>query len=87
MKHLVVKNCFLIVLTTLLLCGGPAFAQNPFKLDGGKTAGKFADWVQKQQENFQTTMEQISESQFATFIGDGIKSAKEDNKEIPYPPL
>ena len=77
MKYLVVKNCFLIVLTALLLNGTPAAAQNPFKIDISKTGGKFADWVQKQQENFQTTMEQISESQFATFIGDGIKSAKE----------
>ena len=77
MKYLVVKNCFLIVLTVLLLNGTPAAAQNPFKIDISKTAGKFADWLQKQQENFQTTMEQISESQFATFIGDGIKPYKE----------
>ena len=67
----------LLVATVLIFASPDAMSQNIFKLDFSKTAGKFADWVQKQYENFQSTMEQISQSQFATTIGDGIKSAKE----------
>ena len=68
---------FLTVFFAVFFAVSDVCAQDIFKIDTGKTAGKFSDWVQKQQENYQTVMEQISESQFATFIGDGIKSAKE----------
>lgn len=69
-------SCFLIVLSALSFSGGDAYAQNVFKLDFFKTPGKFATWVQKQAENFENAMKEIGESQFATFIGKGIESAK-----------
>ncbi len=54
-----------------------AIAQNPAKVDPPKTGQRFASWCKKQQNNFQNTMNSIKESQFATFIGDGIKAAKD----------
>ena len=54
-----------------------ALAQDVFKLDFSKTGGKVSDFVQKQQENYQEIMGQISESQFATTIGKGIDAAKQ----------
>lgn len=71
---------FLLVVGLLCSWSAGASAQDIFKIDISKTAGKFSDWVQKQRENYQTVMEQISESQFATVIGDGIKSAQEGIK-------
>ena len=67
----------LLILGLLVFSALPVFAQDIFKIDIGKTGGKFSDWVQKQRENYESVLEQISESQFATVIGDGIKSAKE----------
>ena len=67
----------LLILGLLVFSASPVFAQDIFKIDIGKTGGKFSDWVQKQRENYESVLEQISESQFATVIGDGIKSAKE----------
>ena len=67
----------MLILTSILLGGVNAHAQNVAKMDISKTGGKFSVWVQKQVTNFQDTMSQISESQFATFIGDGIKAAKQ----------
>ncbi len=75
-----IRNIILSLALLIVCISGDAYAQDIFKLDISKTGGKFADWVQKQQENYQTVMEQISESQFATFIGDGIKAAKEGIK-------
>ena len=72
-----IKNMLLSLILLTVFVGSNAIAQDIFKIDISKTGGKFSDWVQKQQENYQTVMEQISESQFATFIGDGIKAAKE----------
>ncbi len=69
-------SCFLIILSALTFSGETAYAQNVFKLDFAKTPTKFGDWVQKQADNFQNAMKEIGESQFATFIGDGIKAAK-----------
>lgn len=66
-----------ILFIAMLLVFASQECMAQLKLDPGKTAGKFTDWVQKQYENFQSTMEQISQSQFATTIGDGIKAAKE----------
>ncbi len=77
MKHLFKIWQILLVAIVLVFASSNVMAQNIAKLDFGKTGGKFADWVQKQYENFQSTMEQISQSQFATTIGDGIKAAKE----------
>ncbi len=77
MKLWAITKYFLIILAVVILNAQTACAQNPFKLDISKTAGKISDGIQKIQENFQTTMEQISESQFATFIGNGIKAAKD----------
>lgn len=74
------KNIILSLILLTTFVSSDAIAQDIFKLDISKTGGKFSDWVQKQQENYQTVMEQISESQFATFIGDGIKAAKEGIK-------
>ena len=71
------RNIILSLILLTVFVGSNAIAQDIFKIDISKTGGKFSDWVQKQQENYQTVMEQISESQFATFIGDGIKAAKE----------
>lgn len=76
MKYFSKISCFLIVLSVMSLVGTMSSAQDVMKIDSGKTGGKFADWAQKQQENYQNTVEQISESQFATFVGDGIKAAK-----------
>lgn len=76
MKYLSYINCFLVVLAILAFGSTNGRAQDVMKIDSGKTGGKFADWVNKQHENYQNTVEQISESQFATFVGDGIKAAK-----------
>ena len=80
MKIRSAKKIFAAVLMAALFCSQPADSLNIAKSDYSKTGEKFSDWAKKQQENFQSTMEQISESQFATFIGDGIKSAKEGIK-------
>ena len=69
-------SCFLIVLSALTFSGGDAYAVNVFKMDFGRIPGKFGDWVQKQAENFENAMKEIGESQFATFIGKGVESAK-----------
>ena len=69
-------SCFLIALSVLSFSGGDAYAQNVLKMDFLKTGGKFGNWVQKQAENFEKSMKEIGESQFATFIGKGIEAAK-----------
>ena len=66
---------FMIIFASIILGATDIYAQNVAKMDISKTGGKFSVWVQKQVSNFQDTMSQISESQFATFIGDGIKAA------------
>lgn len=68
---------FMIIFASIILGATDIYAQNVAKMDISKTGGKFSVWVQKQVSNFQDTMSQISESQFATFIGDGIKAAKQ----------
>ena len=77
MPHLFRFSCFLIVLISIVFWGTDVCAQNVAKMDVSKTGGKFSVWVQKQKTNFEDTMSQISESQFATFVGDGIKAAKQ----------
>lgn len=55
---------------------------NPFNLDPAKSASALAGWVQRQFQNVQQTLSNISESQIATFVGDGIKAAKEASKFV-----
>ncbi|MBR2921994.1 MAG: hypothetical protein IKC10_01595 [Alphaproteobacteria bacterium] len=69
-------SCFFIVLSALSFCGNDVYAQNVLKMDFLKTGGKFGNWVQKQAENFEKSMKEIGESQFAVFIGKGIDAAK-----------
>lgn len=76
MQYLYRLSCF-VVLFSIIFGGTNVYAQNIFKIDISKTAGKFSGWVQRQVGNFKETMSQISESQFATTIGDGIKAARQ----------
>lgn len=76
MKRIKKIGYFLIILSVLAFSGSNAYAQNVFKLDFIKTSQKFSIWVQKQAENFENAIKEISESQFATFIGKGIDAAK-----------
>ena len=59
-----------------------SWAQNPNKVDMPKTGGKFADWVQKQKENYQDNMEKISESQFGQALGSGLSAVKDAKKYV-----
>ena len=69
-------NCFLVILSAVIFCGNNAYAFNPIKVDPLKTSFKFGDLVQKQAEVFEEKMKEIGESQFATFIGNGIEASK-----------
>lgn len=70
------------VVSIICLAAANSWAQNPNKVDMPKTGGKFADWVQKQRENYQDNMEKISESQFGQALGDGISAAKDAKKFV-----
>ena len=69
-------SCFLIILSALTFSGRDAYALNVFKFDISRICPNFGTWVQKQQENFENAMKEITESQFAVFIGKGIEAAK-----------
>lgn len=68
-------NYFLTVM--LMAVSLPAFAIDTTQQDAGKLGGKFSDQVQKAKENYHQTVERISQSQYATAVGKGIKSAKQ----------
>ena len=70
--------CFLIVLIGLLAFYRPAGAfVSPINIDVAKTSSAFTNWVQRQGDNLQKVLNNIGESQFGTFIGEGIKQGKE----------
>lgn len=70
--------CFLIVLIGLLAFYRPADAfVSPINIDVAKTSSAFTNWVQRQGDNLQKVLNNIGESQFGTFIGEGIKQGKE----------
>ncbi len=78
MKYCSWINCFLVVLALMISCvPSEAIAQDVMKSDPPKAGQRFSSWCKKQQDNYEKTMNSIKESQFATFIGDGIKAAKQ----------
>lgn len=68
-------NYFLTIV--LMAVALPAFAIDVTQQDPGKLGGKASDQVQKAKENYHQTMERISQNQYTTAVGDGIKSAKQ----------
>ena len=62
-------------------CSSAAFipaAQAQFtKIDYGKTPSKFVTWVQGKVGEAQEVMQNIQDSQFGQFVGDGIKYTKQ----------
>ncbi len=63
------------------VCSSAAFipaAQAQFtKIDYGKTPSKFVSWVQGKVGEAQEVMQNIQDSQFGQFVGDGIKYTKQ----------
>ena len=72
-------SCFLTVLLMAAALPALAIAQaiDVTQTDPGKLGGKASDQVQKAKENYHQTMERISQNQYTTAVGDGIKSAKQ----------
>ena len=71
---------FIIIFAIACFPAIDVFAQDVAKTDTSKTGGKVSDFAQKQQENYQEVMNKISESQFATTVGNKIDAAKEGVK-------
>lgn len=71
------KKINYFIALVLVMTALPALAIDITQQDFGKLGGKASDQVQKAKENYQQTMERISQNQYTTAVGDGIKSAKQ----------
>lgn len=75
MKRCKEINYFLTI--ALMAVALPAFAVDVTETDPGKTAGGASDQVNKLKQNYDDQMQKISQNQYATAVGDGVKSAKQ----------